>query len=99
MLTPDLIRTLLPALLGLPLVAALVLRFVGGKAARTTALYFSLGHLLLTFVIVGGGIFDIQSDPQLLADINRGKKQDERIFAPQFVQLRDRLGRPAVRGR
>jgi NADH-quinone oxidoreductase subunit M len=87
LLSPDLIRTLLPALLGLPLLAALVLRLVRGPAAGAAAMWFSLGHLALTLVVLAGGLFTIQSDPELNANINlgKGKEKDERVFAPQFV--------------
>ena len=87
LLSADLIRTLLPALLGLPVAAALVLRFVRGQAAGAAALGFALGHLALTLVVLAGGIFTIQSDPDLAANIRLGKGNEkaERIFAPQFV--------------
>jgi NADH-quinone oxidoreductase subunit M len=87
MLTPDIIRVLLPALLGLPVVAAIALRFLGGPRARSTALTFAAVHLGLTFVIVLSGMSDVQYDPTLGHGIVRtkGKAQSERVFAPQFV--------------
>ncbi|HVK10459.1 MAG TPA: NADH-quinone oxidoreductase subunit M [Gemmataceae bacterium] len=87
LLSPDLIRTLLPALLGLPVAAALVLRMVRDSAAGATATWFAVGHLVLTLVVLAGSLLSIQSDPELSANINRGKgkEQDERVFAPQFV--------------
>jgi NADH-quinone oxidoreductase subunit M len=85
MLTADQIRFLLPALLGLPVVAALVLRFTDGARARTTALVAALVHLLLTIVIVASGMGDVQEDPALNQQIRRQEKKLERVFAPQFV--------------
>jgi NADH-quinone oxidoreductase subunit M len=85
MLTPDLIRLLLPALIGLPIVAALVLRFTSGSRARTTAVAFAVLHLLLTIVIVWSGVNEIQEDSSLSHGIKRQEKKLERVFAPQFV--------------
>lgn len=87
MLTPDLIRLLLPALLGLPLLAALALRFTDGARARVAALVFSLTHLSLTLAVVSSGMNDVQDDPSLSVGIRRtkGQRQAERVFAPQFV--------------
>src|SRR5262245_100931 len=85
MLTADLIRTLLPALLGLPLVAAIVLRLLDGPRARGAAIAFSGLHLALTVLIVLSGMMDIQDDPNVGRSIDRTKKQSERVFAPQFV--------------
>ncbi len=84
-MTPDLIRDVLPALIGLPILAALILRFVDGSAARRVALGFAIGHLVFTLAIVGSGMMAIQDDPQVHADINLRTKKSERIFAPQFV--------------
>src|SRR6476660_9364847 len=85
MLTADHIRLVLPALLGLPLVAALVLRFTDGARARSTALAFAAVHLALTALIVVCGLTEIQDDPSLSAGIDRNRKQTERVFGPQFV--------------
>ncbi len=54
MLTPDEIRSLVPWLIGLPIVAALLLKFLGSAfvLARRTALVCALAHLLLTGMIV-----------------------------------------------
>lgn len=85
MLNADLIRSLLPALLGLPIVAALLLRFVNGPRARVLAIAAAISHLVLTLAIVGSGMSEIQDDSSLSAGIDRSKKKSERIFAPQFV--------------
>lgn len=85
MLAPDHIRLLLPALLGLPLVAALVLRFTGNGLARKAALAFAAGHLVLTLALVASGLSAIQEDPSLSEGISRHEKRLERVFAPQFV--------------
>lgn len=85
MLTPETIRTLLPALIVVPIVAALLLRLVSNGQARTLALVTAIAHLSLTATIVFGAMFDIQHDPQLSAGINLTKKKSERVFAPQFV--------------
>jgi NADH-quinone oxidoreductase subunit M len=85
MLTPDLIRSLLPALLGLPIVAALVLRLLSGSRARVCALGFALLHLVLTLAIVFSGMTQVQDDPAISQSIDRVKKKAERVFAPQFV--------------
>jgi NADH-quinone oxidoreductase subunit M len=95
MLNADLIRSLLPALLGLPIVAALLLRFVNGPRARMLAIAFAIGHLVLTLAIVGSGVSEILDDSSLSAGIDRSKKKSERIFAPQFVpgdSIRDGRG-------
>jgi NADH-quinone oxidoreductase subunit M len=85
MLTSDQIRFVLPALLGLPLVAALVLRFLDGARARRAALAFAGLHLVLTAVIVLSGLTEIQEDLSVSEKINRRDKKPERVFAPQFV--------------
>jgi NADH-quinone oxidoreductase subunit M len=85
MLTPDQIRLLLPALLGLPILAALVLRLVDGPRARVVAVGFALAHLLLTVGIVFSGMTLVQDDPTLSFTIDRTKKKTERVMAPQFV--------------
>jgi NADH-quinone oxidoreductase subunit M len=85
MLTSDLIRLFLPALLALPIVAALVLRLLSGSRARATALVFALLHLVLTLAIIFSGMTQVQDDPAIGESIDRGKKKAERVFAPQFV--------------
>lgn len=85
MLSSDHIRLLLPALLALPLVAALVVRFTDGARARGTALAFTLLHLLLTIVVVASGLTEVQDDPTLGEGIMRQEKKLERVLAPQFV--------------
>ena len=86
MLTPDLIRTLLPALLGLPIAAALILRFVGGGQARSVALVFALAHLGLTTAIVFSGMFAVQEGPDVArGTIGRQQRYEESVFAPHFV--------------
>ena len=87
MLTPDVIRTLLPALLGLPGLAAIVRRLLDGPRARGAALAFAGAHLLLTVVIVLSAMADVQEDPAAAptASRARGKAAPERVFAPQFV--------------
>jgi NADH-quinone oxidoreductase subunit M len=85
MLTADHIRLVLPALLVLPLLAALVLRFTDGARARSTALAFAAVHLALTAVVIVSGLTEIQDDPSLSAGIDRNQKKAERVFAPQFV--------------
>ncbi|HKA07606.1 MAG TPA: NADH-quinone oxidoreductase subunit M [Gemmataceae bacterium] len=85
MLTPDVIRALLPALLALPVVFAIALRFFDGSRARVAALMAAGLHLVLTLAIVFSGMFDIQNDENLSRSIDRTKKQSERVFAPQFV--------------
>ncbi|HEX3151750.1 MAG TPA: NADH-quinone oxidoreductase subunit M [Gemmataceae bacterium] len=85
MLTPDLIRLLLPALMGLPIVAALVLRFTSGTRSRGLALAFAIVHLALTALVVVSGLELIQDDPNLSLGIKRQEKKLERVFAPQFV--------------
>ena len=85
MLSADLIRLLLPALIGLPIVAALAARLAGGTRARNVAIGFAGLHFALTFVIVLSGMGDVQYDPALGHSIDRTKKKTERVFAPQFV--------------
>jgi NADH-quinone oxidoreductase subunit M len=85
MLTPDLIRLLLPALLALPLLAALVLRFVDGARARSVALGFASLHLTLTLTIVLSGMSELQQDPTPGLNASRAGRTTERVFAPQFV--------------
>lgn len=85
MLTTEHIRQLLPALLVLPLGAALILRFADGLRAKATALAFAGAHLILTLVLVGSALLDVQHNPSLAAEINHMAKKQERIFAPQFV--------------
>ncbi|MBO0698844.1 MAG: NADH-quinone oxidoreductase subunit M [Zavarzinella sp.] len=85
MLNSDQIRFVLPALLGLPVLAAIVLRFLDGARARTAAVTFAGLHLVLTLVIVLSGASAVQFDPSVSEKIDRQKKQGERVFAPQFV--------------
>jgi NADH-quinone oxidoreductase subunit M len=85
MLTPDLIRTLLPALIGLPFVWALVLRFVNGPTVRVLSLVGAIVHLTLTVVIVYSSAMAVQDNPGVTVDINNPKFVTERVFAPQFV--------------
>src|SRR5437763_632420 len=86
MLTADLIRFLLPALIGLPIVAALVLRLVSGQLARSVAIGFAAAHLMLTLAIVLSGMTPLmEGGSALSATIDRSKKKSERMFAPQFV--------------
>lgn len=85
MLTPEMIRVLLPALLGLPVVAALALRFLGGSRARTAALGFALLHVALTLAVVVSGMTHVQDDPNTLASVNRMNKDAGHVFTPQFV--------------
>src|SRR5262245_4073576 len=85
MLTPDVIRALLPALLALPVVFAIALRFFDGSRARVAALMAAGLHLVLTLAIVFSGMLEIQDDENLGRSIDRTKKQSERVFAPQFV--------------
>ena len=85
MLTADHIRLVLPVLLGLPLVAALVLRFTVGIRARQAALVFAALHLALTAVVVVSGLPDIQDNPSLSEGIRRQEKKLERVFAPMVV--------------
>jgi NADH-quinone oxidoreductase subunit M len=85
MLPADVIRYLLPVLLGLPVIAALILRVVDGARARTISLAVACLHLGLTLLVVVGGMSDVQYDPTLSHNIDIKKKKVERIFAPQFV--------------
>lgn len=85
MLTPDLVRSLLPALIGLPIVAAIVVRLVGGPLTRVVAVAFAGVHLVLTVAIVVSAMELVQSDPILSATIDRSKRKTERVMAPQFV--------------
>src|SRR5437667_107255 len=85
MLTADLIRFLLPALIGLPIVAALVVR-LSGQFARVVAISFATAHLVLTLAIVLSGMTPLMEGVSALsATIDRSKKQSERTFAPHFV--------------
>jgi NADH-quinone oxidoreductase subunit M len=84
-LTEDLVRLILPALLGLPLAAALIMRFVQGKRAHAFALTLAGLHLLVTLVIVVSAMELVQSDTTLSHTIDHAKKKTERVFAPQFV--------------
>lgn len=84
MLTDELIRLLLPALIGVPIVAALVLRLVNDARARSVAIGFASAHLLLTLTIAASSLARVQEDLNLIASIDRSKKS-ERIFAPKFV--------------
>ncbi|HKB06462.1 MAG TPA: proton-conducting transporter membrane subunit, partial [Gemmataceae bacterium] len=85
MLSPDQIRFVLPALLGLPVLAAIVLRFLGGSRAHRAAVAFAGTHLALTLLILLSGASAVQHDPAVSAKIDLAKKQAERVFAPQFV--------------
>lgn len=85
MLTPDLVRSLLPALIGLPILAALVVRLVSGPLTRVVAIAFAGLHLVLTIAIVASAMELVQSDPSLSATIDRSKRKAERVMAPQFV--------------
>lgn len=85
MLTEDLVRLLLPVLLGLPIAAALVLRMARGTRAHSIAIVFAGAHLLMTLVIVVSAMELVQTDPVLGHSIDRAKKKSERVFAPQFV--------------
>lgn len=84
-MTPDLIRTLLPGLLLLPIVAAIALRFVDGHKARVTAVLFAVAHLLLTLVIVAGGMFEVQDNTGLETLTNLNEKRTGPVFAPRCV--------------
>src|SRR5262245_31231089 len=79
MLTPDLIRTLLPALLALPIFAAIVLPLVDGLPARFTAITFAAIHLTLTVAVFLSAVSEIQEDPDIGRSIDRAKKQSERV--------------------
>src|SRR4051812_15795816 len=85
MLTPDQIRFALPAVFGLPVLAAIVLRFLRGPQARVAALASAGVHLALTLVVVLSGASAVQLDPAVSEKIDLAKKQRERVFAPQFV--------------
>jgi NADH-quinone oxidoreductase subunit M len=87
MLTPDLIAIVLPALLGLPILAAVVLRLLEGTRARVAAIWLAAAHLLLTVVIVLSAAPEVQQDPTLTQGVRsaKGKAQAGRIFAPRFV--------------
>jgi NADH-quinone oxidoreductase subunit M len=85
MLTPDLIRTLLPTLVALPIVAAIVLRLVNGSRARVTAVTFAGLHLALTVAIVFSALMEIQEGPNVGRSADRTPKHSERVFAPKFV--------------
>ena len=85
MLPAEVIRYLLPVLLGLPIAGALVLRLLDGARARTISLAVACLHLALTLLVVAGGMSDVQYDPTLSHNIDISKKKAERIFAPQFV--------------
>jgi NADH-quinone oxidoreductase subunit M len=76
---------LLPALLGLPVVAAIVVRLVNGHRARVVAIGFAGVHLVLTLMIVPSAMEAIQNDLSLSATIDRSKRKAERVMAPQFV--------------
>ena len=75
MLTADHIRLVLPALLVLPLLAALVLRFTDGCRAWSTALVFAAVHLALTAVIVVSGADRDPGDPSLRLGSTRSRKR------------------------
>ncbi|WP_020472621.1 complex I subunit 4 family protein [Zavarzinella formosa] len=85
MLTSDLIRTLLPGLLLLPIAAGVALRFLDGQKARMAALSFAIAQLLLTIVIVAGGMFEVQDTAGLEALTNIREKRSGPVFAPRCV--------------
>lgn len=85
LLTPDLVRLLLPGLLALPILAALAVRLVKSPRSRTVAIGFAVAHLLLSLAIVDSAMGLVQDDPSLSATIDRSKKKSERLFAPHFV--------------
>src|SRR5947209_3758495 len=85
MSTSDLIRLALPALIGLPVVAAIVLRFTVGARARSVAVAFAAVHLALTVTLIALGLNDLQDDSAVSAAIKRQEKKLEPVFAPRFV--------------
>lgn len=85
MLTSDLIRTLLPGLLLLPIAAGVALRFTEGHKARVAALVFAIVQLLLTIVIVGGVSFDVQDSTDADSQTNLREKKVGPVFVPHCV--------------
>src|SRR5687767_9335784 len=85
MLTADQIRLVLPALLGLPVLAAIVLRFLDGPRARVGAVAFTVFHLVLTFVVVLSAVPSIQGNTAASEKIDFARRSGDRVFIPQFV--------------
>ncbi len=85
MMTPDLIRFLLPGLLLLPVAAGVALRFLAGQQARVAALAFSVAQLALTLAVVAGGMFEVQDTSGLEALTNYREKRTGPVFAPRCV--------------
>ena len=85
MLTSDLIRTLLPGLLLLPIAAGVALRFSEGQKARFAALVFAIAQLLLTAVIVYGGMTEVQDNTDVDSQTNLREKRTGPVFAPHCV--------------
>ena len=85
MMTPDLIRFLLPGLLLLPLAAGVALRFLAGRTARGAALAFAVAQLALTAAVVAGGMFEVQDTTGLDALTNLREKRSGPVFAPRCV--------------
>src|SRR5947209_1518635 len=85
MQTSDYIRLALPALLGLPVLAAILLRFMDGSRARSLAIAAAVVHLVLTLAIIAAGLTEVQEDPRPNREIKQQDRHLERVFAPQFV--------------
>ncbi len=89
MLSPETIRTLLPWLIGLPLIIALVLLLVGrtAQSARSIALAGTLVHLLLTVLVVESAAGPLSKRPATIYSTPKEKKDaiDFRVFSPEFV--------------
>ncbi len=92
MLNAEQIRFLLPALLVLPLAAAVILRFAEGQRAKITAILFASIHLVLTLVLVISAavnseeLISSRGAPALYS--NTGKKLSPAaspVFEPHFV--------------
>ena len=81
MLTPETIRLLLPALIGLPILAAAALLFVRkAPAARALAVVASVAHLVLAVAVVFSAFSTLSARPESRAGAN-----SYRVFAPEFV--------------
>jgi NADH-quinone oxidoreductase subunit M len=85
MLSPDQIRSLLPWLLALPMLAAVLLPLFGTRAAcaRRIALGAALLHLVLTALVVESARIPL-AERQALGDAAPAAERDK-VFVPEFV--------------
>lgn len=85
MLTSEVIRSLLPILIALPLLATAVLPFLKQGAARRFAIQAALAHLILTALIVASAVPILKDRKAVEPRSPHWESEKDRIFEPEFV--------------